>query len=579
MGLYICLYFNFNGVEPQQWEEVYEESKILLDRFPIDLIRYKPEKKYGLKRGVFTTKLVAAPGKDDEFWRVDGDLLSGKRAETFILHKKEYAQDRGRKLEQKDVLWVEEKYLDCIDGNGYTLFETKTQGYPYHFAMLAAAMLFESRFPMNAYVTGDIEPWQVEVVMKWITQSKILSQPLLKPVCMDGPRLWNRLKKLYPDNKQVLTRFKTIFHGSDQDMLETLFKYEAAEVVRENFFAELDTWNSLSMLGAKRLIMQWLNTTCDLKTLIRFTCLPREKTKQETRDRGSGKFKLKDLLRAVCRMFIHIPLEEREPLLLFSIEQERLHTIGDMFARTFMLMGGARDDVNFYMSPSELFDIFCKFEPDQDKKNELKEIIENTAKENREYLDKIRLQIEELKKEGENTVEEIVPSSGAAVVQSPEQPGEENMEQVIISSALSQKTEIPDPEALAKSFTIGFKKFIDNNKEDLAEFLDNGDRKSLLKKIIEISFKTGIALKEKAWKDIDKEKRIPVLKSLLFLVLIKNDEYNFWHWRIYLLEHKSLWKYIALDRLEKEIGTEVQPESLNQEMNDEEHGFHKTVRS
>lgn len=42
------------------------------------------------------------------------------------------------------------------------VFGDKTQGYPYHFAVLAAAMLIEERFPRDAMVWGDIDDGQAE---------------------------------------------------------------------------------------------------------------------------------------------------------------------------------------------------------------------------------------------------------------------------------------------------------------------------------------------------------------------------------------------------------------------------------
>lgn len=339
MGLFIRLYFNFNGVEPGQWEKVYDESKMLLERFPLELMRYKTEVKYGLKRGVFTADLVANKGKKDEFWRVDGDMLSRKRAETFMLYKNSYSTARDSNPNDRDVLWAKDDYLHYIEGNGYPLFENKTQGYPYHFAIMAAGILFENRFPGKAYITGDIEPWQVDVVLNWMNQLKLFDLPMLKPVCMDGGRLWKRLDAAYTDKSKMIQRFKTVFCGYEDEMLETMLQYGDTTLIREDFSQEIHRWQSLSQLGAKRLIQQWLNSTRDLDSLIRLTCLTPGNENHETGKMEEGK--LEELLKVVCSMFIHHTMEERQPLHLLSITENRLHTIEDVFAQTALLLGEA----------------------------------------------------------------------------------------------------------------------------------------------------------------------------------------------------------------------------------------------
>ncbi|MGE5342172.1 MAG: hypothetical protein ACM3SY_11915 [Candidatus Omnitrophota bacterium] len=552
MGLFISLYFNFNGITPEQYETVYEESKTLLNHFPIQLVRYTIEKKYDVERRIFTPNIVKNPGQDDEHWRVEGDSVSGKKAETFMLYKKEYMKDSGDLLPDKDVLWAPPDSLEYPGGNGYDLFGSKTQGYPYHFAMLAVSMLFESRFPGNAYINGDIEPWQVNVILKWMNQCSFLNGPIIKPICMDGVSLWKRLDGLYTDKEEMITRFKAVFRGSDCEMLETLLNHADPDVVETYFCKELNRWESLSQLGAKRLIKQWITTTRDLKKLIRFVKTPQGR---------AGKFKLDDLLNVLCAMFIHIPVEEREPLFIFSMNEKRLHTIGDWFTQTFMLMGGARNDVDYYISPAELFDVFSEFESDPAKRNELLTIIQTSEAENRDYLNNLRSQIEEIKKQKEIEEQAGSETEGEDLIDTlfEEYGFDENKEdaaQIIIESALSQRIRIPKEEELAVSFRDSLKKFVERNKDVLDKYLNNEDRNFLLTKIMEFSFREGIVLLDKVWKEIDNEVRLPVLKGILSLVIIHNDEINFWRWRIHLLETKSLWQYIALGDSE----TAMEPE-------------------
>ena len=44
---------------------------------------------------------------------------------------------------------------------------------------------------------------------------------------------------------------------------------------------------------------------------------------------------------------------------------------------------------------------------------------------------------------------------------------------------------------------------------------------------------------------IDQEENVDILKSILALSHISNQEISFWRWRIYILEHQSLWHYLT----------------------------------
>jgi len=48
-----------------------------------------------------------------------------------------------------------------------------------------------------------------------------------------------------------------------------------------------------------------------------------------------------------------------------------------------------------------------------------------------------------------------------------------------------------------------------------------------------------------AWEQIDAEQDLAILKSLALLSLVNEQSQSFWRWRIYMLEHKDLWPYLA----------------------------------
>jgi len=279
----------------------------------------------------------------------------------------------------------------------------------------------------------------------------------------------------------------------------------------------------LSQVGAGGLIRQWLSATGDVRTLVRLVCSPAAKN-------GESKFKPEDLLEEICDSFINIPMEEREPLFVFSMERERLHTIGDFFTRTFMVMGGAPEDADFYMKETELLEIFCAVEKEKEEK--FREIIEEGIREKREYLRQLKSQLEEVEKK--------------LAIESPGNtpPGKED-EGFIQSEICSQTRRFQGAERSAQNVGTILLYFIRRQWEVLGGYLTCMDRELLLEVITEAGKNSGVALTDRAWKVIDEEQNLSLLRGILFLLAIKNNEMRFWEWRIYILEHKELWQYIA----------------------------------
>jgi len=207
MGIFINLYVNYQDISIERWEDVYRESLVLLERFPAPLVRLKAEKKDNHRRLVLTSTIIAGQGTDNENWKIVGDSVSGQLAEGFGLHRI-YSNCRhyNDQLSSDDILLVEEDAIRYSQCNGQNLFGGKTQGYPYHLALLAVGMLLEARFPLAVHVSGDINKCQVQHMLQW--SNAILDKPVTEPVCVDGERLYRRLNQLYADKSLVIKRFK-----------------------------------------------------------------------------------------------------------------------------------------------------------------------------------------------------------------------------------------------------------------------------------------------------------------------------------------------------------------------------------
>ena len=86
-------------------------------------------------------------------------------------------------------------------------------------------------------------------------------------------------------------------------------------------------------------------------------------------------------------------------------------------------------------------------------------------------------------------------------------------------------------------------------KDRLKRFVYCGDREFLKNRIHRAVIDKGFSLSERAWKNIDKEDRLPILKALFFLCLPLLDDFgeDLRPIRNFLLENKRYWKYIALE--------------------------------
>lgn len=523
MGICVFMYVNFKGIKQKEWEKTYEESLKLLDAFPLPLMREEVEGSSGCEHYVLTRNIVENKGTPDEYWEITGDMKSRKYAEDFRLyrHISKYRERRNYSTTHGDVLYADDENIEFIN-NGVTVFGNKTQGYPFHLAVLSVGVLFESRFPKNICVTGDINEWQVKKAVSLV--NKIVEEPVVIPICMDGPRLWKRLEMLYPDRKRLIKRFKAVYRGSYRDALGVILRYEGKSIAHKNFKREIEDYESLSQLGARDLLITWLDTTRDIKLLIKLLCLPL----------GRRKFTLKELLENVCATFVNIPIEERKPLFSLTSSSERLPTVDSQIGMLFATAAGAlkKSVKEYYLSKEELLDVFCSF--DETNKDAFSTIIKSVNSRLRSYLEKLRST--EGTKRAEDEIEadkEIDELFSPEDIEEYEEGGDEDREKLLQITG-EMLTEIAE-----KAHGL------------LEPYLNSEDREFILRNLMRGSMKAGVVLKEDAWENIEKEENLSILKRLFLLMGWGIGDVDFLRWKIYIFEHKSLWepliKYIHLE--------------------------------
>jgi hypothetical protein len=198
-------------INPKKWQEVYEESLLLLKSEP-DGVMGLNHKCFGFaNRRYYSREIESYTGEPEQRrWHVVGDMKSKKSSESFLMYYDlNYYREKICKPERSrnDIL-----YSKARDKKNYTtVFSSKTQGYPYHHFILAVASLVESRFPSFALATGDIDRNDSQKAVSWA--NRILKDKIEMPVCTDNDRLRLRLKKYFKD--QELTNIFEEFSLSD----------------------------------------------------------------------------------------------------------------------------------------------------------------------------------------------------------------------------------------------------------------------------------------------------------------------------------------------------------------------------
>lgn len=538
MGLFINIYLNPKGISQQEWEDVYQESLILLRKFPAPLMRKKIEEVGSKTRAVYTTDLVYDADTPDEFWITIGDLTSYQRAEDFRLYRNLEKQCIDWKTQNElDVIWAEPGCLNYVNGNGINLFGGKTQGYPYHLAILAVAILLEIRFPEKCYLIGDIEYTQVEQMSSWV--HSILDTPLITPLCMDGERLYNRLSMIYDNPRDTIKRFQALFSGSDDEQFAVLLRYADKTAVFDVFIEELSQYSSLSQYGAIQLISQFLVVTQNVKELLDIV-LQAEKAKKKKSD----DFNLESLLTMLCDNFLTISYEEREPLDMFTYCNDTLRTIEDNLANIFTKLGGAPSAIDLYVDSSELLEIFCSCQPEQ--RAAFQEIIGSCEQKCREELEKTKTLIGEMEQKMPKAEEPEKGEPEAQVIVKAS-PGIDfvgknlsEAEAYILKQVVLQTKTFKDAEKGTMKLGSQLAEIITKHPDMFA----SEERSYYLEGIYAASYENGFALRESAWSAIDQEQDIGILRKLLAYALVTEQGINFWHWRIHIFESQNLWKFL-----------------------------------
>ncbi|QGG48340.1 hypothetical protein [Heliorestis convoluta] len=270
MGIYINLNFMPHQITEDRWNRLYQETLELLQAYPFASIRLEDKGRWQIAK--------YCRAKDEEVhektrhWEVCGDLESLKIAESFRLaynldHYKSFTEES----QSSDIL--EELCKGFREQrNMASIFDSKTQGCPYHIYVLALAMLIETRLAPFASVHGDFTREQALKAKSWADE--IVTKPLNMPVLVDSEKMYQRLSQ-FLSGQALFDAFYHHWNGPEEEALRILFDKNVAE--RDHWFlSQLKNYESSKQIGVLRLYIQWLNNKGDLERLAQLACIEKE---------------------------------------------------------------------------------------------------------------------------------------------------------------------------------------------------------------------------------------------------------------------------------------------------------------
>lgn len=364
MGVHVILDIDPHGIDPAAWAIAYEETVKLLTRWRPRLLGWGDRSLHGAN-SVGTSSLSGSPARvpvytrsivfdeaspTEACWRVVGDRESLQTAECQSIHRdfSRYSSrgDRGAEVVSDIVVAAAAPERDHT-GGPVRVFGDKTQGYPYHLAMLAAAMIIEDHFPRSAMVWGDIDREQSEEANR--LAAPILGRDLALPVRVDAPRLIERLRAHYRD-EECAGAFHRVFLSRSSSAHEAMLRAFPGEVGERPWRRSLAGHRSPTSLGAIRLLIDWLNAGRDLGEACQYACLSPEGPRHAP----------EELVDALASTWLTIPMSSRASLEALQRPRGAPHSVNSLIGGMFLDMRASGRHLRIEMEPREVEATFSR---------------------------------------------------------------------------------------------------------------------------------------------------------------------------------------------------------------------------
>jgi hypothetical protein len=506
MGVYLGLKLMPQRIGHDEWHEVYEDSLALLKAWPKPMMGLKTEQIGSVKRRIFSRDIERERDNPDKRnWHVVGDFESKQTGESFVLYwdLNHYRYGKPHLPEATDdsdiVASIISEKTDHIE-----VFFAKTQGCPYHFAILGVAMLVEDRFPKYALASGDIDIHQAKRAQELV--KSLIGKSIALPVCVDGPRLLQRIGQ-HCRGKEAIGYFQKIYRGDSHKKFETLYS-QCGDSFADWFVDELRSYQSPAQLRVIDLSMGWLDATGDLQSLCEIACL---------REDGP-KFDPVKFAGALASTWISLDEPTRGVLNPFRKPEGEADTVMSQLGSVFFDLRGLKGrGMEFHMPEEEVFKVFYRLFPEHGGQME----------------QAFGAKTQALKKD----LEECRPGMERLESRSKEEPESGDGSSIMALESFDQAS--PRQKILLEGMAYVIDRMRPKILEETPQLLEGGP-KQLLEKIIDAANCQGLTLTEDAWNWLDNESDPEFLKYVLCLAIIDDQRLSFWNLRKGMLENRAL---------------------------------------
>ena len=539
MGLYINLSMGF-GCSRDEWADIWDGTFDILKRFPITLCRIAwQDTPYG-ERIVLTDDLRTVDGAGRVYWKLEGDMESRQLGETFTLYRdlEFYSRDESPARHP-----LEGSAADDTEPRGYRIWWSKTQGYPFHYGILAAGMYIESRCP-KAYLWGDITLDDCDKTRDWL--NTFLPEPVPLPLCMDAARLWSRLEEGSAGTDVVTARFSAFYQGPKSARASWMLQTARDEAL-EFYAARLARYSSLAQWGPSDTItevVESMEPDASVDTAIeivqRATAL-KEAEDADSADSETDAFSLVKLLSLLVGKGITQARREGGEGEALDAYLRKRGTIEDSFAQMFMRLSGVPTRLHAYMDENELLRKFIQREP-QNEDAFRRAIAEANQK--------LEAEQRQLEKFGEQMAAKYAEKEEA------EREALDDKAVEPVSDAMETADDDRFGRFIAEQIEAGRSGFgkIDENIAIMGKTLGNpklhdevgrafpGDNLDAIKICLTRVFtEREFVLKESVWAELDKSTNAFLLTCFFILGTIPSSEASTRDWTLFLLEHPQYW--------------------------------------
>ncbi|GAB3804296.1 hypothetical protein [Virgibacillus kimchii] len=353
MGIYIYMDILPNKIDKEEWERVYEESLQLVLAYPfmddeVDLETYGEMWRYALRTD--ETEMEFDYNDHQPGWHLYGDYETMLGAESFSLfrniesyRKKTRTPEGSDDILAKEINWTvfygqEERQIPV--GN-VTIFDAKTQGFPFHNYILAIACLLESRFPKQVLVTGDISIGQMRKAMEWA--NTILEKPIHLTERADNDILLRRIRRLVDREFDALKSFMHLtMHATDEQLGKTIREQFTPEVIKAYFIDRLKQ-SGIQTLGFQVDLSEFLHLGFNLEQACEICVLDEDGCQVDAREFAKTVFSLE-------WHFEGEPEHDETPLRFNEPESEEPETVDSQFEKVLMQMAGFQESMKVNMT-------------------------------------------------------------------------------------------------------------------------------------------------------------------------------------------------------------------------------------